>query len=108
MSAKMLKMFARNTINSTLKLCSCQFIFSNFSFKERVKESSLPAKISTNSELVGSKLMRLRRMFICFDLIILLLGISPKEIIQKKKKKCCVHKEDHNSLGYNSEKTAIK
>lgn len=33
--------------------------------------------------------MRLRRVFICFDLIILLLGIYPKEIIQTKKNVMC-------------------
>jgi len=55
----------------------------------RVKESLLPAQISTNPELVGSKLMRLIRVFICFALIILLLGIHPKEIIQKKKNAMC-------------------
>lgn len=51
--------------------------------------------------------MRLLRMFICFDLIILLLGIYPKEIIQREEK-CYMHKGDRNSLGYNSEKMAIR
>lgn len=51
--------------------------------------------------------MRLIGMYICFDLIILLLGIYPKEK-NSKEEKCYVHKEDHNSLGYNSEEMVIK
>lgn len=64
--------------------------------RERNKDSLL-SQIITNAELVGSDLMRLMRMFICFDLIILLPGIYTKGIIPKKKH-ANAHKEDHNCL----------
>jgi hypothetical protein len=46
---------------------------------------------------VGSKLMMLAQMFICFDLITLLLGTCPKEISQRQKE-CYVCEQDQNSL----------
>lgn len=85
MLAKMFKIFAWNSVNSTLEIVFTSIYYLAIFLSKRVKESSLPAQISTNSELVGSELMRLTRVFICFALIILLLGIHPKEIIQKKK-----------------------
>lgn len=79
-------------------------LFSNFPFKRVNKGKLYLPKSAQILNYWGSKINEAYKTFICFDLIIPLPGIYPKEIIQRK----VLCAEDPNSLGYNFEKMAIK